>query len=557
MRSGRVISTARRSRPARLTAPLALAVALGVLVCPAVASAEAPEPTITATVTNGHWNDPNTWVPKRVPTGADDVLISTTVLLDPSAVSVHSLQMRGFGFVNETGVLGPWSIAVGGGGLWVSVGNPSELNNLFVPTTVDGPASIGGDLGTDTLTLDGTSTINGAVGVVVNHGSLELNGQISGSGTTPSVNAPDGTITLRGHTRDLTNGGAINVPAKAMPLFFGTLTNEGGGHIDVGGESDLGDAEAESRCSTCSAVVLNGGELTGSGTVEAGVANNGGTVSPGGDGGIGVLRIADGASGYRQGPGGTLRVDVHGSAAGTTMDGLVVGGKAVFGGSLYLDSSGYGPPAGADHPIVTSFSGTGVFEGYPFHASTSGAFASLTGPGAASFEALYPAVSAEGCLEPAPCTGVDIRATAAAAGGGGGGTGGGSTGGGTAGGGGSPVAGAAHVSHVAGASAAGRVGLTISCAGPGACSGHLSISLLTKGNVAVGASGGTRTRTVIGTASYAIPAGQRRVVTVTLSRKGRSLLRAGHGRLKVTLTLAAGGKLARTVVVLRSARGHR
>lgn len=536
-----MIPTAQRSRTAWLVATVALAVASIGLLAPQVACAAAPTPTITA-VSEGHWNDPNTWLPKRVPNGADDVLIATGVLLDPSAVSVHSLQFRGNDNVKETGVLGPWSVAVGLGGLWVSTANESELNILFVPTTVSGPASIAGTFENEPLTLEGTSTITGTANVIVNRGSLELIGQIGGEGTKPSVNAAGATITLRGRINTMTNAGAIDVPAGATPEFYGGITNEAGGHIDVAAAADLSDPLAENRCHTCSPIVLNGGELTGTGTVEAGVANVGGTVSPGGDGAIGQLTIADWATGYRQSAGGTLHLDVRGTAAGTSMDRLVIGGAAQLGGSLYVDSSGYAPGGGVDHPVVGVFSGNALREGLPISASTSGTFASVAGPGAASFEALYPAVAAPSCFEPATCTGVDLRSTAVTAGGSGGG-GGGSTGGGGGAGAGPPVGGpgagvAAALAAIVGAAVPrGKLatikavlahnGYAATFTAP--AGGSVSIGWY---QVPSGAHLAAKKPVLVASGTAKFPVAGTRRVTLKLTAAGRSLLKRS-GRLKL------------------------
>lgn len=535
-RSG-ATESAQTSRPIRLAAKVALALVSIGLVAPQVVSAAPPTPTISGG--EGHWNDPNTWIPKRVPNGADDVLIGGGVLLDPSAVSVHSLQFAGNSSLKETGALGPWSIGVGLGGLWVSTQNPSEKNILAVPTTVSGPASIAGTLLNEPLTLEGASTITGTANVIVNRGSLELLGQIAGGeALPPSVNESGATVTLRGRINMMTNAGAINVPAGATPEFYGGITNEAGGHIDVAAGADLSDALAENRCHTCSPIVLNGGELTGTGTVEAGVANVGGTVSPGGDGAIGQLTIADWVTGYVQSAGGTLHLDVHGTAAGTSMDRLVIGGAARFGGSLYVDSAGYAPSGGVDHSVVGVFSGNALREGLPISASTSGTFNSVAGPGAASFEALYPTVAAPGCFEPATCTGVDLRSKAGTAGGSGGG---GSTGGG--GGAGRPAGGpgagvAAALAAIAGAAVpSGKLAkITVLLAHNGyaatftaPAAGSLSIGWY---QVPSGAHLAARKPVLVasGTAKFPVP-GTRRL-TIKLTAAGRSLLKRS-GRLKL------------------------
>ena len=76
-------------------------------------------------------------------------------------------------------------------------------------------------------------------------------------------------------------------------------------------------------------VELQGGLLSGSGTITGAVNNTGGTVAPGLS--AGQLTIT---STYMQGPGGTLAIEVGGVTAGTDFDRLSVGGAATLGGTL-------------------------------------------------------------------------------------------------------------------------------------------------------------------------------------------------------------------------------
>jgi hypothetical protein len=170
-------------------------------------------------------------------------------------------------------------------------------------------------------------------------------------------------------------------------------------------------------------------------------------------------------------------------------------------------------------------------------------------------------VDQRGYSRPAPC---DIGALQAdgVAPAGGGGTGGTGGAGGAGGSGGVPTPGTAALAkhQILVVSAAGALHVTIRCNGPGACSGQLQISVTTRGGVVVAASARKRpkrARTVIGTATLSIAAGKTAEVKVTLTKRGRSLLKRAHGKLRVTLTVASNGKSARTTATLKAAAGKK
>ena len=89
---------------------------------------------------------------------------------------------------------------------------------------------------------------------------------------------------------------------------------------------------------------MNGGALTGSGTINANVTN-GGQVIPGGTGAAGMLTIN---GNYTQTATGSLNIELGGTAAGSS-DQLAVSGTASLGGSSMSPRSAASRPRSATH----------------------------------------------------------------------------------------------------------------------------------------------------------------------------------------------------------------
>ncbi|MEK7756912.1 MAG: dockerin type I domain-containing protein [Planctomycetota bacterium] len=102
---------------------------------------------------------------------------------------------------------------------------------------------------------------------------------------------------------------------------------------------------------------LQGGVLTGTGTITASVSNNGGVVRPGLN--AGLLSIV---GNYTQGPGTGLQIEIGGPVAGTQFDVLSVSATATLAGDLnvvLLD--GYQPQCGGVFDVLTAGLRVGVF----------------------------------------------------------------------------------------------------------------------------------------------------------------------------------------------------
>src|SRR5262249_16844593 len=145
----------------------------------------------------------------------------------------------------------------------------------------------------------------GSVGGTVNNAGTFL--KSSGSGAS-SVACP------------FNNAGLLHVTA-GMLSFESSWTQTAG--------STLVDAGAVLAGSSLG---LQGGVLSGDGTIAARVSNNA-AVSPGGT--LGIL-VVTGTNDYQQSASGTLVVELGGTQPGTQYDQLVVGGRASLAGQLEL-----------------------------------------------------------------------------------------------------------------------------------------------------------------------------------------------------------------------------
>ena len=276
-----------------------------------------------------------------------------------------------------------------GAGYIVKVGGRPQNHHgaLIVPVarTNNGTIALGGGDGTQgTLQIDSAALIN--KGSIVsgytdvsqtNNGPNHLLGPINNLGQiTALVNDID-------RSGAIVNSGTITVGANRS-MSFASLTQSGGvTNIAQGGtlSTDSG------------TVTLQGGMLSGDGTVHASVANGGGTVHPGHS--PGTLTVQ---GNYVQ-TAGDLAIDVAGTAAGTGYSQLAVTGNASLAGTLHVTTSA---PQTASLQILTANAVTGQFATATFAGQTDtityhtndvtlNAIASVTPPPAPPFTALVPA----------------------------------------------------------------------------------------------------------------------------------------------------------------------
>lgn len=193
-----------------------------------------------------------------------------------------------------------------------------------------GELSVAGTLST---AIDG-STNRKTVDASEGPGKLTLNGPTTVSGEELIVNR--GTVT---------NLGTLTVPGKIFVTNGGTLTQAGGSTTLEGG----------TLFSEPQPVAATGGVLAGHGTVEASLANTGGTVRPA------VSAPLQVTGGYTQSAGGTLEMDAEGSSPGTFGQ-LQVTGEASLAGTIDVKTlGGFAPPTGDALETLTYGSRAGVF----------------------------------------------------------------------------------------------------------------------------------------------------------------------------------------------------
>ncbi|HEV3084487.1 MAG TPA: hypothetical protein VGY66_32290, partial [Gemmataceae bacterium] len=197
------------------------------------------------------------------------------------------------------------------------------------------------------------------VGTVINQGVVEASGAGSSLYMNPSLITNTGTLEAVGgaqlgflSTTPLDNQGTVIAGS-------GSTVSATGDYVQTAGTTNLmGGALTVNTVYAVNTFDLEGGTLAGTGTVTGNVANSGGTVTPGGNEGTGVLTI-NGA--YTQSANGTLHLDI-GGASSSKFDQLNISGSANINGALNVNLiNGFTPAAGQNLAVLTSGSLTGTF----------------------------------------------------------------------------------------------------------------------------------------------------------------------------------------------------
>ena len=259
-------------------------------------------------------------------------------------------------------------------------------------------ATVNANLGAGTLfNLGGTSVLTGtaaATEVNVNVGTLRLGGSDRladtasvwvNTGATFDVNSRTDTI------RSLFGTGTVAISSGRLTFggvdsaFGGTLSGAGSlvhtsGLFTLGGSHSLQTisntgGELRFLATTTGGVAVSGGSLTGAGTIGGALAVSGGAIlSPGLAGqvsGIGTF-----SSGSLSLNGGTLALDVLGTAGGNLIDRLVVSGTATLTGGIVAPtfrSSASGYDFSTRYQFLTAGQRVGTFSnGAAFTESATG-----------------------------------------------------------------------------------------------------------------------------------------------------------------------------------------
>ncbi|HEY1381212.1 MAG TPA: hypothetical protein VGF55_30710, partial [Gemmataceae bacterium] len=307
-------------------------------------------------------------------TGAAQI-VSGTHNFNTAATAATLLMTGGtLGGSGTVNVSGPttWSggVMLGGGvtnadgGLTMtgnlSVLNGRTLNNAAIATYsgVAGNAltisnAIFNNLAGGTLTVDGNNDVHGGGSPTAfnNLGTFVKRAGAAGDGVTSFTAGfnNSGVVDLQSGTLSLdvggTNAGAVTI-ASAGRLTATSYTQSAGSTSLAGG-----------ALNATSGVTINGGSLTGSGTVTGNVTNAGGQVSPGvsSPGTVGIT------GNYNQGAAGVLNIEIGGPGAGTQFDQLNVVGGVGLGGTLNVALvGGFAPNVGDTFIVIANDGGDAV-----------------------------------------------------------------------------------------------------------------------------------------------------------------------------------------------------
>jgi hypothetical protein len=192
---------------------------------------------------------------------------------------------------------------------------------------------------------------------IVNFGTIAADGA---AGTALWVNPRISTFTNNGTIRaaagatlnvtSLINAATVDVQATGLLLATGDV-------VQTSGTFTLAIAAAVDPTGT---FLLQGGVLSGVGTIRSSLSNSGGTIRPGGEGAAGKLRV-EGTFG--QSGAGVLAVELGGTVVHTQYDLLEATGAASLGGTISVATiNGYSVPvAGIRFAVLTYASRTGSF----------------------------------------------------------------------------------------------------------------------------------------------------------------------------------------------------
>ncbi|UCG16914.1 MAG: S-layer family protein [Phycisphaerales bacterium] len=289
--------------------------------------------------------------------------------------------------------------ASGDGAANFSSGDPVQVTNLILgPGKIQGPGPItisglttwnaGGEFyGPGTINADGDVLVNPNGDQKVlrdcvfnNAGTATFLGGFNRP--TPAVfnNLATGVVDIQfdggailGYAQPLNNAGTIVKSAgtgtstiQAAAINTGTVevqtgvlrfyTGYGGSCVQTAGQTVLngGDLRIDPG-----SMQINGGLLTGAGTITGNVLNVGGTTAPGLS--VGVIDI-DGS--YTQTTGGTLEIEIAGLTQTSEYDLLSVSGVASVAGGLdvIISTNGFAPAPGDSFQILTAGSVVGQFD---------------------------------------------------------------------------------------------------------------------------------------------------------------------------------------------------
>jgi hypothetical protein len=299
--------------------------------------------------------------------GTATVILATNITVPSLIADDESAVVKGPGNLVISGSFN-WLAGTlqGPGALWINPGASLTVNSGYPPTLHcalnnagsttlaqgtplnAGNGAIVNNLSSGLFVLQPGSAIDydntGALPVFINAGLLE---------NTPSSSVrPSLALTV-------TNTGAVLIQSNGISFGAyppGTIYTQTAGSTVIAAGATM---QADNALNYATTVFLQGGTLSGSGTMDGYVTNSGAVVRPGSA--PGILTVAQGyLYPYGQGPGGTLSIELGGLTAGTQFDQLNNGGYSYLGGTLNVSLiNGFQPAVGESFPIVL-FAGTGT-----------------------------------------------------------------------------------------------------------------------------------------------------------------------------------------------------
>jgi hypothetical protein len=206
-------------------------------------------------------------------------------------------------------------------------------------------------------------TINAAT-ITLNGGSGALIQDTAGSNALADFATNTGSLTVLSRTQTVkpfTNSGTVTVGPGASASTLAST----GAYTQSAGSTVLANAASTLQTGGSGNVSINGGTLSGVGTVKTPTAttslSNASTVSPGNPvSGTGTLTVV---GKYTQSSAGTLNVNVAGTPGSGSFDQVTANRAITLGGTLNIDSTGYTHTLDDVFTIVSTSSGgiTGTF----------------------------------------------------------------------------------------------------------------------------------------------------------------------------------------------------